>query len=218
LGNSADEHGGDSKHKDCCSDEDDDKNDKNTDGRATKARSAAHGLRGLTKGVSSSKSDALDMVSGYAYDCTRDQAHAEVRSASTKRVFDFVLFKTKGNSIQDNWYSVVSDYSACQLTFAEDKLPTLSGIASRCQRITQDECLAGHWRFNLVQSLFWIVGAQASRVKPYRAPSWSWASTDGTVIAPQLCPIDDDDQGIVRLLDAWVKIDGDNPFGRVIFG
>jgi hypothetical protein len=216
--NRAGECGDDSKQEDCGSDKDDDKIDKNTLARATKARSAAHGSRGFTEGASSSKSDALEMVSGYAYDRPHDQAHAEAGSASTKQVFDFVLIKTKGNSIQDNWYSIVSDYSACQLTFAEDKLPALSGIASRCQRITQDEYLAGHWRINLVQSLFWNVGAQASRVKTYRAPSWSWASTNGTVIAPQLFPIDDDDQGIVRLLDACVKVDGENPFGRVMFG
>jgi hypothetical protein len=217
-GDGADERGGDSKRKTHDSNQDDDKIDESANEGASRVNSAAHGMRASTEGVYSFESDALEVAGSYIYDHRRYEMHAGAWTASPKQVFDFILLKTKGYSIQDNWYSIISDYSKCRLTFAEDKLPALSGIASRCQQITQDEYLAGHWRINLVQSLFWKVGAQASRVKTYRAPTWSWASIDGPIITPQLFPTDDNDQEDIRILDARVAIDGKNPFGRIRFG
>ncbi|KXJ93543.1 heterokaryon incompatibility protein-domain-containing protein [Microdochium bolleyi] len=77
-----------------------------------------------------------------------------------------------------DWTEIIKQFSRTELTFASDRLPALSGIAKRQQRVTGDEYLAGMWRAELVRQLPWRV--RPTRQKPaWRAPSWSWASVDG---------------------------------------
>lgn len=79
-----------------------------------------------------------------------------------------------------DWNSVVTWYSECDLTYPEDKLVALSGIARSYMDKTWDEYFAGLWRHNLVSQLHWI--ARDPRPRPqYRAPSWSWAAVDGPI-------------------------------------
>ncbi|KAH6616856.1 heterokaryon incompatibility protein-domain-containing protein [Boeremia exigua] len=139
-----------------------------------------------------------------------------VERNSNTLVFDLVLEGSNGYDILETWYHLVRDYSQCQLTFHADKLPALSGIASRIHAITHDQYLAGHWRINLEKTLFW---KGQGRVKVYRAPSWSWASSEGHL--GDLYGIDaQEDQTLppLEVLDACTKIDGGNPFGRVTSG
>ncbi|PSN70567.1 HET-domain-containing protein, partial [Corynespora cassiicola Philippines] len=99
-------------------------------------------------------------------------------SEQNEKVFHELLKHSGGSNIQRSWYNLVEDYSNCRLTIQDDKLPALSGVASRFCAITKDQYLAGHWRIDLAGSLFWE-GLRAFRVKSYRAPTWSWASIDG---------------------------------------
>ncbi|KAH7143826.1 heterokaryon incompatibility protein-domain-containing protein [Dactylonectria macrodidyma] len=63
------------------------------------------------------------------------------------------------------WQRLVRLYTKGKLTYSMDKLPALSGLAKKFRYHLDDEYLAG-------------LG------KPYRAPSWSWASTDSAVWYP----------------------------------
>ncbi|KAI4863432.1 heterokaryon incompatibility protein-domain-containing protein [Hypoxylon rubiginosum] len=84
----------------------------------------------------------------------------------------------------DRWDRLVETYSECQLTVLQDKMVAFSGLAQHFQDFLQgDRYIAGLWRSQLPQSLFW----QSRHIRPcyrpttYRAPSWSWASIEGPV-------------------------------------
>jgi len=75
------------------------------------------------------------------------------------------------------WNAIVKTYSKCALKIPNDNLVTLSGLARLHQDMTGDEYLAGLWRSQLSQF-------------DYRAPSWSWASLDGSVHPSGISPDD----------------------------
>ena len=78
------------------------------------------------------------------------------------------------------WQNTVRDYSRMKVTFEEDKLPALAGLASRFSKMkNSDVYLAGLWRTHLPLHLMWELEGPATRPTTWRAPSWSWASLDG---------------------------------------
>ena len=86
--------------------------------------------------------------------------------------------------VSDPWHSVVEQYSKCGLTRGSDKLVALAGIAQVVQTIRSLpdlDYLAGHWKPNLREDPLWYAPDRATRAPEYRAPSWSWASIDGTI-------------------------------------
>ncbi|KAH8802413.1 heterokaryon incompatibility protein-domain-containing protein [Xylogone sp. PMI_703] len=80
-----------------------------------------------------------------------------------------------------HWQTLCSHYTWRELTFPQDKLPAISGMANMVSRKLQSQYLAGLWKDNLMHDLFWKTVAVVTRPKEYRAPSWSWASLDGRV-------------------------------------
>jgi len=80
------------------------------------------------------------------------------------------------------WRHMIRQHSHLQLTFPGDKLVTLAGLAKRLAG-PDDQYLAGLWRNSLVGDLHWrITYPQDVRSRPeWRAPSWSWASVEGTI-------------------------------------
>lgn len=103
----------------------------------------------------------------------RPQHHSSVHSiASRSRAYAF-------------WQETVTEFSQRHLTYAEDKLPALAGVASKIVEATGDEYLAGLWKGNLAWDLCWerhmweIVPWRAT--EKWRAPSFSWASVEGNV-------------------------------------
>jgi len=82
------------------------------------------------------------------------------------------------------WYDGVHEYSRRELTFPQDKLPSIAGVANEFYRLTGDDYLAGLWRNNLLHDLMWYTWDTIPLSKPsiWRAPSWSWASVDNPVI------------------------------------
>ncbi|KAF2002122.1 HET-domain-containing protein [Amniculicola lignicola CBS 123094] len=87
------------------------------------------------------------------------------------------------------WRMYVRGYSKTALTKPSDKLIALAGIAKMFANVyglQETDYLAGLWRQNLVRELLWAIFIRHSGSRPdlYRAPSWSWASTDGEVWDP----------------------------------
>jgi hypothetical protein len=112
-----------------------------------------------------------------------------------------------------NYYMLVDNYSARQLTKASDKLPAFSGIAQHFQPVLGDY-LAGLWRDDIVRGLWWVKHVGGEPVSDYRAPSWSWASVDGPVwyaaCPKKRGPLD------VQMLDYAIRLTNPkNPFGQV---
>ena len=88
------------------------------------------------------------------------------------------------NQDYSTWHAIVSQYTRRNLTFGSDMLPALSGIASHIQTMYGGEYFAGIWKGNLVNDLLWTCrewGEPRQRAQPYRAPTWSWASTEASV-------------------------------------
>ncbi|CAO2654064.1 Nn.00g107970.m01.CDS01 [Neocucurbitaria sp. VM-36] len=80
------------------------------------------------------------------------------------------------------WADVVRLYSAANLTFSQDKLPALSGIARRIYDARGGPYIAGMWQKEDIEAqLCWQVTTPQKR-PPWRAPSWSWTSIDGLVL------------------------------------
>ncbi|KAI0384919.1 heterokaryon incompatibility protein-domain-containing protein [Hypomontagnella monticulosa] len=87
------------------------------------------------------------------------------------------------------WATVVHHYTVRKLSNQHDKLPALSGLAQLYHTATGDTYRAGLWEGSLSHDLCWFYGVNfrvghthsnppARRVTEFRAPSWSWASTD----------------------------------------
>jgi hypothetical protein len=80
-----------------------------------------------------------------------------------------------------DFYDVVEQYTECQLTDVKDKLPALSGIARRYQKLTGDQYFGGLWKHSIAHGLAWnpdgrcIVPAEPP--VDGQIPSWSLAST-----------------------------------------
>jgi hypothetical protein len=84
------------------------------------------------------------------------------------------------------WEKIIEDYSACELTRPEDKLIALSGIAKVMRDILKDEYIVGLWKGTLDSQLLWQRPPKSpflERPAQYRAPSWSWASVNGPIVA-----------------------------------
>lgn len=83
----------------------------------------------------------------------------------------------------DAWRNVVSDYNCRSLTHTDDKLPAISGIASRFAATMGLRYVAGLWKENIVKDLAWKQDSWTDLPLPTNdmAPSFSWASINGRV-------------------------------------
>ncbi|KAI0007391.1 hypothetical protein F4779DRAFT_592195 [Xylariaceae sp. FL0662B] len=85
--------------------------------------------------------------------------------------------------IYQEWNHIVEKYSRCKLTYNNDKLIAVFGLASEIQGVLggMDEYVAGMWRSQLPYQLLWRTSrsfrdAHHIPAPDYRAgPSWSWA-------------------------------------------
>ncbi|KAH7141662.1 hypothetical protein EDB81DRAFT_884737 [Dactylonectria macrodidyma] len=96
-------------------------------------------------------------------------------------------FECPSCAIFREWNILVQRYSECQFTHAGDKLSAFMGIASYFPVSAQNNYAFGMWKPRIVDQLGYVVEKPAmKRSSAYRAPSWSWASLDGPIMAPHL--------------------------------
>lgn len=80
------------------------------------------------------------------------------------------------------WRDLVREYTSRNLTEDRDRLLAISGIATALGIGRNNTYLGGLWLEDLPLDLLWEVTSPLQpRPREYRAPSWSWASVDGTV-------------------------------------
>jgi len=92
-----------------------------------------------------------------------------------------------------SWDKLLKTYTSCGLTRQEDKFVAISSLVKEMQSVTGDEWLAGFWKTQIIKHFCWrvewesiyLTGMMAqgerlpiSRPSCWRAPSWSWASTN----------------------------------------
>jgi hypothetical protein len=118
----------------------------------------------------------------------------------------------------NEWYRIASEYSERGLTFPQDKLPAISGLARRFAEVLDNDCyLAGLWKQDLLHGIMWLTywGRRAKR-NIERAPSWSWSSIDGGVFWPHYMAGDQNSYGAhISISRAEVTPQGRDPMGRV---
>jgi hypothetical protein len=81
-----------------------------------------------------------------------------------------------------SWIQVIEDYSNRKLTNPNDKLPALSGLASKFGNVTGFTYIAGLWKESILYDLVWQrdIGP-VSVSSTWLAPSFSWASAPSPV-------------------------------------
>jgi hypothetical protein len=125
------------------------------------------------------------------------------------------------------------------LTEPRDKLPALSGVAAWIFGGSSDDYLAGLLRYALHDGLAWYIVSRKighKSTETYRAPSWSWASTDHDVKFIAAEPPVAQRSGAwrrqqrvepfaamsaqhqIRIHSSYTTIRGCNPFGEVDAG
>ncbi|KAM0238880.1 hypothetical protein ACHAP5_008569 [Fusarium lateritium] len=118
------------------------------------------------------------------------------------------------------WYVLLvgGDYSHRTLTYGDDKLVAIGGIAKALNDIAPLGYMVGHWGEtdnDLIKSLCWSRGGSGRKSPEYRAPSWSWASQDSAINYTHFDLIGTLDDKIVAEPVAWggQTLD-DSVFGR----
>ncbi|KAF9456486.1 heterokaryon incompatibility protein-domain-containing protein, partial [Collybia nuda] len=102
---------------------------------------------------------------------------------------DYILFPKQASNddisnideLRDHWGSILAGYTGCKITVPADKLVALAGVAEIFQSRFNDDYIAGLWRKTLLDDLLWRVFGPGCRPAEYRAPTWSWASVDGSI-------------------------------------
>ena len=78
---------------------------------------------------------------------------------------------------------LVRAYSISNLSRDSDKLSAFGGLGEAIAKRVGGQYNSGIWTATLARGLFWYPLKTVDRVcKPWRAPSWSWASWDGQII------------------------------------
>jgi hypothetical protein len=112
-----------------------------------------------------------------------------------------------------------------ELTEACDKLVAISAVAKEISMFGgMGEYLAGLWRSDILRDLLWFSTyedrtdefATPSRPDGYRAPSWSWASIDGTISWSKFPEVSADDSDMfVTFISATIDHVTADLFGEV---
>lgn len=85
----------------------------------------------------------------------------------------------------DCWRKLVTEYSACQLTKAGDKLVAVAGIVQQLDSLFPTtlsyDYHCGIFNADIERSILWYSNQAPEPLHkpPYRAPTWSWANVDG---------------------------------------
>lgn len=142
------------------------------------------------------------------------------RNSSLSKVYTYRLPDSCG--VQD-WNRLVEFFCSRDLSKPRDKLHAIAALAQRYHEATGDQYLAGLWRSTMLCNLLWFhhpewlvyPTSMDHRPDEYRAPSWSWASIDGTVLLRTRT----NGPGHAEIVDCQVELaDPENPFGEVTAG
>ncbi|KAF7371096.1 HET-domain-containing protein [Mycena sanguinolenta] len=94
-------------------------------------------------------------------------------------------------ALRNRWNTIIGEYTRRDLTHEKDRLIAIGAVAEEFGRFWKNsEYIAGIWRHNLLEDLLWskqhaVGGSLPGRPAEYRAPTWPWASVNGTVLTAE---------------------------------
>jgi hypothetical protein len=97
------------------------------------------------------------------------------------------LLPSRGAINIEFWPEVVKDYSSGKLTFTEEKVLAIAGVESEFNKLSQDTCLAGLWKQDIIRQLAWkptMTTSPPEDVNSFgscQAPTWLWASMNRAI-------------------------------------
>jgi hypothetical protein len=127
---------------------------------------------------------------GLACECHTaiEQKHAEIERGLKSKYAILQSMKLQGrrdrSEVQRIWGDLIQAYSYTRLSYPEDVLIAIAGIASIFGAILESKSTYGLWVDFLARELLWkydsfdTVGYNNANAAAY-LPSWSWASTNG---------------------------------------
>ena len=142
----------------------------------------------------------------------------------TGKMFPSQQSASSQEEVFDRWYKGIEDYSRRNLTYPDDRLPALSGLAHEMQSQVGGDYYAGLWERDLLVGLLWsmIPDQGSSEESPKRSPSWSWAAINRPVRYGGVLNLTtkwrDPKYHSAFNLKAWVKSSTRDPMGRVSGG
>jgi hypothetical protein len=119
--------------------------------------------------------------------------------------------------IEQTWEALVSEYSSKSLTYPSDIFPAIQALAKLIPS-KMGRYLAGHWESTLIWSLcWWKYSPKTDEHMEWRAPSWSWAATQGRTTWNQ--PRRNGElRACATLISAQTTPEGDDPMGQISYG
>lgn len=122
-----------------------------------------------------------------------EQENFKIRPVSVSDLYERRYFMdgvptTVKGIAYNRWRRWINLYSGTHLTRDSDKLAAVSALAKCTRAVLDDVYMAGLWRSMFAHQLIWYGDYNISRPKDYRAPTWSWASVDGSVVLASIRP------------------------------
>lgn len=118
----------------------------------------------------------------------------------------------------EEWENLLENYSARKMKFSADKLIAISAIARMISRDLESKYIAGLWAQHLLEGLLWCAKRPTASPTSYIAPSWSWASCNGSITASSRSMYETSYKS-TRVINCAATLKEPNlPFGAVIDG
>lgn len=174
---------------------------------------------------------------GVYYTCGRHALNAsdpdyDFRFPRSRQELSVIEDQSPASRRKDSWQTMAMNYCSRSMTVSSDKLPALSGMAQRYAGLMgwpQGDYLAGLWRRTLVSDLLWVrqEGVSSISASPdpsktgreyERAPSWSWASMNGSIMYLALRGGEIPESVRVQSCMTTKPEVGGDPFGQVVSG
>jgi hypothetical protein len=92
-------------------------------------------------------------------------------------------FIARRNEALQMWSYIITEYTSRDLTYEEDRLVAIVGIAKTLSSALRSGYIAGHWTFSTL-GLLWYPSDSTMTHRPQSdsSPSWSWAAVEGSPI------------------------------------
>ena len=96
------------------------------------------------------------LVDGLKHHGSLRESHLEAAAYDLVTPTQTQLSMRRQQELNRKWLFLVQWFSTCQLSYEQDTLPALEGLARCFQQSLCDRYVAGLWEKHLVQGLFWI--------------------------------------------------------------
>jgi hypothetical protein len=127
----------------------------------------------------------------------------------------------KGKKFFTWWYDIINSYLKRELSFDQDRLPGIAGLAKEFARRTNAQYLCGLWREDFIKCLCWNGYGARINSSEYLGPTWSWATLHPlnerndlyhySLIGRTLVV----DENTAEIVDIHVVNEAQDPYGQV---